>query len=282
MDVPLARIVIGTRRREDLGDLQSLMASIARHGLIHPIVVDDEHHLVAGQRRLEACRRLGKEVIEIRTLGSLTEAELRELELEENLHRKDLTQLERDKVLVARGENAAAILRDRDEAALPPSHPTAGWDGGHMPGPRPKPDTTEKVADFLGVSKSTLNNARRHVAAVAGHPELAQEGQTGAIRGAKRQAGKARQPTKAPPSRHPKRPRPEGTPGRNWLRALNLFQRSWEAVGQQAGLTATLGGWPAPDREQLATELLALADALQRTARALYGERSPQHVTRVV
>ena len=53
-------ITIGERFRKELGDLKSLAASIDEVGLLHPVVVTLEGVLIAGQRRLEACKLLGK------------------------------------------------------------------------------------------------------------------------------------------------------------------------------------------------------------------------------
>jgi hypothetical protein len=53
------RIHVGVRYRKEVGDLQSLADSIAEVGLLHPIVVTSEGLLIAGWRRLEACRKLG-------------------------------------------------------------------------------------------------------------------------------------------------------------------------------------------------------------------------------
>ena len=53
------QIQIGFRYRKDLGDLRALADSIAEVGLLHPVVVTPEGRLIAGQRRLEACRLLG-------------------------------------------------------------------------------------------------------------------------------------------------------------------------------------------------------------------------------
>jgi ParB family chromosome partitioning protein len=52
-------ITDGARHRKDLGDLDSLMASISRHGLLQPITVTPDSVLICGARRLEALRRLG-------------------------------------------------------------------------------------------------------------------------------------------------------------------------------------------------------------------------------
>jgi ParB family transcriptional regulator, chromosome partitioning protein len=57
----IADIKIGKRHRRDLGDIDGLAASIAdpEIGLLHPITIDQHGHLLAGARRLAACKRLG-------------------------------------------------------------------------------------------------------------------------------------------------------------------------------------------------------------------------------
>jgi ParB family chromosome partitioning protein len=52
-------IVVGDRHRRDLGDIDGLAASIEDIGLLHPITVDEQSQLLAGARRLAACKRLG-------------------------------------------------------------------------------------------------------------------------------------------------------------------------------------------------------------------------------
>ena len=61
MKVPLDKIAIDEahRIRRDQGNLAALKASISRLGLLNPIVIDEEYRLVAGYRRLLACRALG-------------------------------------------------------------------------------------------------------------------------------------------------------------------------------------------------------------------------------
>ncbi len=61
----IAEIKIGKRHRKDLGDLQSLADSIQEIGLLHPIVVTEDGELIAGERRLEACKLLGWEEIPV-------------------------------------------------------------------------------------------------------------------------------------------------------------------------------------------------------------------------
>ena len=57
--VHIADIKIGARYRKDMGDIAGLASSIDAVGLLHPIVVSPAKKLLAGQRRLEACRLLG-------------------------------------------------------------------------------------------------------------------------------------------------------------------------------------------------------------------------------
>ncbi len=61
-------IRIGARHRRDLGDIASLADSILDIGLLHPILVAPDGTLIAGQRRLEACRMLGWGMIPVTIL----------------------------------------------------------------------------------------------------------------------------------------------------------------------------------------------------------------------
>jgi ParB family transcriptional regulator, chromosome partitioning protein len=52
-------IIIGIRHRRDIGDIGSLARSVAEVGLLHPIVIRPDGVLIAGARRLAACKALG-------------------------------------------------------------------------------------------------------------------------------------------------------------------------------------------------------------------------------
>lgn len=84
------------RRDFDEDDLAGLAASIEKVGLLEPVIVRPKGHryeLVAGERRLRACQRIGTETIAatIRELDDLQAAEIRLLE---NLDRRDLNPVE--------------------------------------------------------------------------------------------------------------------------------------------------------------------------------------------
>src|SRR5882757_6000241 len=81
------QIHVGYRYRKDLGDVRILAASIADVGLLHPVVVTPEGRLIAGQRRLEACRLLGWTDLPV-TVVDLYQAARGEAH--ENFVRKDL------------------------------------------------------------------------------------------------------------------------------------------------------------------------------------------------
>jgi ParB/RepB/Spo0J family partition protein len=67
------------------------MESIARIGLIHPLVITREGKLIAGETRFEALKRLGWTGIPIQWSDTLDERELMKIEYEENYKRTDLT-----------------------------------------------------------------------------------------------------------------------------------------------------------------------------------------------
>ena len=69
----LESIIVGTRHRTDLGDLDALVDSIRREGLLQPITVTPEGVLVCGRRRLEALRRLGQRTTNVWVRSGITD-----------------------------------------------------------------------------------------------------------------------------------------------------------------------------------------------------------------
>jgi hypothetical protein len=68
LSLPLDVVKIGTRHRRDMGDIDSLARSIADVGLLHPVVVRPDGMLIAGARRIAACRRLGWSEVPVRIM----------------------------------------------------------------------------------------------------------------------------------------------------------------------------------------------------------------------
>jgi site-specific DNA-methyltransferase (adenine-specific) len=81
------------RYRTDAGDIKSLAESFKRTRQIQPIIITRNNELIAGGRRLAACILAGMEVKCVYE-DVVDSYEMRELEVEENLHRKDFSPAE--------------------------------------------------------------------------------------------------------------------------------------------------------------------------------------------
>jgi ParB/RepB/Spo0J family partition protein len=77
------------RQRREV-DVDDLIPSIQRLGILNPIIVDQDGTLVAGERRLTAAIKLGLEFVPIRRTESLSEIDAQLVELDENLRREEL------------------------------------------------------------------------------------------------------------------------------------------------------------------------------------------------
>ncbi len=99
--IPLEDIIVENRFREDLGNIEELMEAIREKGVIQPISVDSNMRLLAGGRRYESSKRLGLKTIPALIREHIDVLDSREIELMENVHRKDFTWMERAKLTLA-------------------------------------------------------------------------------------------------------------------------------------------------------------------------------------
>lgn len=94
--------------RKNLGDLTELIASIKEHGLLQPVVAKSldgiRYQVIAGERRFTAAKRAGLAMVPC-IVRTATEQQTIELQLIENLHRKELDPF----------EEAAGYRRLKDE-----------------------------------------------------------------------------------------------------------------------------------------------------------------------
>ena len=93
-ELSIDSIRIQTDRFRDAPKVADLAASIERFGLLQPIVVEDVDGvitLIAGFRRLSAFKHLGRTSIPAITRDQLDPVMLREMELEENIQREQMT-----------------------------------------------------------------------------------------------------------------------------------------------------------------------------------------------
>jgi ParB family chromosome partitioning protein len=109
MKVPLTDIVIRERVRQDIGDLTPLMESMQKHGQLNPINITRENELIAGHRRLLSAKELGWTYIDALIIDRDSQIEKLQLELEENVHRKDFSPEE----LLAGYRKLEKLLRPR-------------------------------------------------------------------------------------------------------------------------------------------------------------------------
>ena len=94
MKVAISEIVVdeAVRIRKDVGDIEVLQSSIEKVGLINPVMIDENNHLITGYRRLTACKNLGWSEIEVTVVqlnGDLIK--MLDIEIAENFFRKDFT-----------------------------------------------------------------------------------------------------------------------------------------------------------------------------------------------
>ena len=95
MLVDIDKIVVGDRIRKDFGDIAELADDIRENGLINPPVVNKEYQLLAGERRLRACKLLGWPQIEVRMMDTRDAEHELNIEISENDVRKGFTKSER-------------------------------------------------------------------------------------------------------------------------------------------------------------------------------------------
>jgi ParB family transcriptional regulator, chromosome partitioning protein len=91
MLIKISEIQIKKRIRKDAGNINELSESMNLHGLMNPIVITRDYVLIAGYRRLESAKKLGWKSIEASLIEAPTKIDKLEMEIEENVHRKDFT-----------------------------------------------------------------------------------------------------------------------------------------------------------------------------------------------
>lgn len=153
--LPLDRIVVGRRLRQIDNDyvtmLAASLAETGQHTPIHVAPADAEgrHALIAGAHRVAAAERAGISVLQATIFrGEALAAQL--LEIDENLMRRGLSELDRAVFLARRKEIYVAM------------HPETGR--GKRPGNKRDnlslfPAFAREVAEKLGISHRSVNRA---------------------------------------------------------------------------------------------------------------------------
>jgi ParB family chromosome partitioning protein len=192
--VRLEEIHVGARHRKDLGDIAALAHSIEAVGLLQPPVVTADLQLIAGVRRLEALRQLGRREVDVYVAVGLDDAVAQVLaERDENTCRKELTPSEAVAFAAALEALEKEKARQRQTAGVN-QHTEAS---GKLPeGSRGQ--TRDKVGAALGMSGRTYEKAKAVVEAARADPEKygglqEQMDRTGRVNGVYRRLKIARQ-----------------------------------------------------------------------------------------
>jgi ParB-like chromosome segregation protein Spo0J len=236
--MPIADITVGTRHRKDLGDVDSLARSISEIGLLHPVVVTPAGDLIAGQRRLTACKQNGWTHIPVRVVDL---AEIVRGELAENAERKDFLPSEIEAIRRALEPIEKAAAKERM---------SEGGKGGKVSQPSDGPvRARDKIGALAGVSGRTVEKIAAIVAAAEAEPKkfshLVEEmDRTGKVDRAHQQLKVERQReanAASGRSSTPSKPKPKGVPG--WAEAWSKAppkqrQKFIEKVGLQAIVAA--------------------------------------------
>jgi N6-adenosine-specific RNA methylase IME4 len=159
MDRSVNDIIVRGRHRKQLGDLTELAESMARHGLLHPIVITSDNRLIAGQRRLEAAKLLGWNRIPVHVVDVANKVHA---EADENIIRLDFTPSERVAVAKTIEAEERRAAKERIRTQRPP---------GKSPGGREATTARTRIAKRVGTSYQTLERAREVVAAAKEEPE---------------------------------------------------------------------------------------------------------------
>ena len=104
MNIEISKIKVRKRIRREPGDISTLMNSMVKHGLINPIVINSKHELLAGHRRLQAARKLKWKTIEVKVVDASDRLDKLNIEMEENISRKDFTREELEAGLKLKAE----------------------------------------------------------------------------------------------------------------------------------------------------------------------------------
>lgn len=159
--MPLADIVVTNPYLRTQTDVDSLKKSIETIGLIHPLTVNDKNELIAGGRRYQALKELGKTHAQVSRLN-LSDLEQELVSIDENLIRTPLSKLEfeqclnRGRAIYEQLNPTANKVELQDQPLNPEEKKQAKVDEEN--------DTTSfaaVTAEKTGLSKSIIKNAIR-------------------------------------------------------------------------------------------------------------------------
>ena len=157
--IPLNNITVGERARQEMGDLNEIEKSMKESGLISPLAVmaglNGSYILLAGERRYRVLRKNEIEIVPVRIYPeTITDLEIKVIELAENFYRKDFEYYEFDNLVRETHQLQQAI-----HGVKAPGPGSLGW-------------SVENTGDMIGASKGGVSTAIKRANAREAFPEL--------------------------------------------------------------------------------------------------------------
>ena len=281
MEISIDDIEIGDRFRKDLGDIPALAESIEKHGLLHDIVIDSQHRLICGHRRLTAAKSLGRSTITAKVVAI---EDMLGAERDENATHKQF--LPTEAVAIAREiearERKEAQQRKRDAGKVRGRGQQIGCAKLAQPIPdsKPKrrdPPSTAKAASAVGMSRPTYEKAKTVVEAAEADPDefgpIAEEmDRTGSVDRAYKQTVR---------KQHGAVDHPTKDAERRWGRVFRDIMTAVASVKDLGGIAKLTESWSENGKESLLDDLeLANWDLLklQRELKGtMHAQRQSEH-----
>lgn len=138
-------------------DVSKLKKSIETVGLIHPLVINDKNELISGGRRYTALKELGFSEIPV-ILVEKTALEQELISIDENLVRKDLTNIEFEKSL-SRGKEIYEMLYPNATKFVEEDLATPEQNEIQFDTPNDQRSFIDLTAEKTGLSKKVIKSA---------------------------------------------------------------------------------------------------------------------------
>lgn len=158
MLIDINKVTVGKRIRKDYGDITSLADDIQDRGLINPPVVTPDYELIAGERRLEAMKKLDYKQIEVRVMSVEDQEHQLKIEISENEERKEFTYSEKMDYAKQLERIEAKKAKDRQTSKLK-QHKNTVTDQG----PERKGETRDIVGKASGFGSGRTYSRAKYI-----------------------------------------------------------------------------------------------------------------------
>jgi ParB-like chromosome segregation protein Spo0J len=238
-----------------MGDIDALADSIDALGLLHPVVVNEAGELIAGARRLEACRRLGWKDVPATVAKNLDDVHKALLaERDENTCRKSFTPTE--------AAAMAEALEPFEKKAAMERKATSNAEREKFT-PSDKGKAADKVAEAVGVSRPTLAKTQAVIAAAREDPEHfaylpAKMDQSGKVEPAFQEMKERAKAHPVESAKQRQKLTPEAEAKRHaakWCKNFAEIYQTFQSIREMGGVEKLVEMWNDADRQDYLGEL---------------------------